>query len=275
MGDAQPAATQVPTDAAAPAGTSAPPQSPDLHAVVEVAHSAQSGQEAASTPPLATPEAPSRAIGPQSAHEATASTVHPEPGVAQSAAPADASTQQNAQQSGQQTAPQQAAASYASQSQSASSSEAVPTNPAATQWQAPLHELAQTAQAVIKIAVRSQASSARITLSPPQLGSIEIRLRYTSKGVSATMTAKSPTALGALTDAGSDLRTALKQQGIDLLSLDIRESTPEAPGSGSRRDDGGEHEQTTQTQVADAAGAEEAVQGSSRPVLGVAVDLFA
>lgn len=134
---------------------------------------------------------------------------------------------------------------------------------------------------MIRIAIRSRVTNARITLKPTQLGSIEINLRYTGKGVSATLTSKSQAALSALTEAGADLRSALKQQGITLLSLDIHDSATEASGAGPRQSDGDRLDKEARAQTGAAtgdgetAGSEDSVQASTRPTLGVAVDLFA
>jgi hypothetical protein len=85
-------------------------------------------------------------------------------------------------------------------------------------------------------------SAARITLSPPELGQVEIRLRYRGGGVRAELTAESVQAAQALGQASAELRRSLEEQGLTVLGLDIRHAGPEAredthggddrPGSG-------------------------------------------
>jgi flagellar hook-length control protein FliK len=93
-----------------------------------------------------------------------------------------------------------------------------------------LTELAEQADAVIRLAVRNGLGSARITLSPQELGQVEIHLRYRSAGVIAELTAESAAAFQSLNQAGAELRRSLEAQGIIVLGLDIRHAGPDGNG---------------------------------------------
>jgi flagellar hook-length control protein FliK len=84
-----------------------------------------------------------------------------------------------------------------------------------------LSELPRSAAAVLEVATAAKATRARIVLTPPQLGKVEIRLRYTSDGVSATFRADSPQAAQTLAGAASDLRRALETQGIPVARIEV------------------------------------------------------
>jgi flagellar hook-length control protein FliK len=124
-----------------------------------------------------------------------------------------------------------------------------------------IEHLPATARAVMQTSARTGISRARIELRPPELGHVEIRLRYSSDGVKATVTASSPAAAQALTSSAGDLKRALEAQGLTVLGLDVGHtgtddgrrpeggadgpfSQPSATGGG---DDGDADEQTVTT----------------------------
>jgi flagellar hook-length control protein FliK len=127
---------------------------------------------------------------------------------------------------------QQAAPTVAVQDQpSAKDVAATTASPAATP-QAPvrLAELAQAAQTAIKVTSQNGGASARITLHPNDLGSVDIHLRYGVDGVTATVRADSPQAAQILHDAAPDLKRALEGQGMSLLGFDVRDRSGQPAG---------------------------------------------
>jgi flagellar hook-length control protein FliK len=149
-----------------------------------------------------------------------------------------------------------AAAPAAAQPAAASAPASAPAAPAAT----PAHQLAETfspaetaathtrgvpldhAVETVRLAMRAGAergvTHARITLTPVDLGSIEIHLRHTSDGILARVVADNAGATQLLQQSGGDLRRALEQQGLSLLRLDIGASGEQAGQTGTRRDVG-------------------------------------
>jgi len=81
--------------------------------------------------------------------------------------------------------------------------------------------LPSTAAALVDVAVSARAARARIVLTPPELGTVEIRLRYGERGVSATFHADSSQAAQTLALAAGDLRRALEAQGIQVQQIDV------------------------------------------------------
>jgi flagellar hook-length control protein FliK len=84
-----------------------------------------------------------------------------------------------------------------------------------------LGELPHAAAAVLEVATQAKATRARIVLTPPELGKVEIRLRYGADGVSATFHADSAEAAQTLTGAAGDLRRSLETQGIQVVRIDV------------------------------------------------------
>jgi flagellar hook-length control protein FliK len=101
--------------------------------------------------------------------------------------------------------------------------------PESTQPPVRLHQLADATRATIRLAVREGRTDAHITLRPPELGQVRIRLRYGATGISATLTADSQQALSALSQALPELRRGLEQQGLTIQNLDL-----ELAGDGPR-----------------------------------------
>ncbi len=93
-----------------------------------------------------------------------------------------------------------------------------------------LHELPQSAQTLLEVATAAKATRARIVLTPPELGKVEIRLRYGSNGVSASFHADSPEAAQSLAGAAGDLRRALETQGIQVARIDLPTATATPSG---------------------------------------------
>lgn len=85
-----------------------------------------------------------------------------------------------------------------------------------------LEQLVDAARTVIRVAAREGRTIAKITLHPAELGSVEIRLRYDASGVAADVVTDSELAAHVLGQAAADLRRSLEQQGLEVLSLDIR-----------------------------------------------------
>jgi flagellar hook-length control protein FliK len=84
--------------------------------------------------------------------------------------------------------------------------------------------LADTAvqlQELADVAVSRGAAHARLALHPAELGGIEVRLRVTAEGLTASIAAERPEAVQALQQAGAELRRALEQRGVTVLSVDV------------------------------------------------------
>jgi flagellar hook-length control protein FliK len=77
-------------------------------------------------------------------------------------------------------------------------------------------------------------------LHPQELGSVVVKLRVTTDGLSATFTASNPDAVNQLQQAGEDLRRSLEAKGLTLASLDVRAQSQDARGrhAGERRHHG-------------------------------------
>jgi hypothetical protein len=114
----------------------------------------------------------------------------------------------------------------APQSQAASAQVAVtPSFSAPAHWgptaTSRLDHLPNVVLTIIQGSARTGAGRARIDLRPPELGHVEIRLRYSSDGVRASLTAASPEAVQALGACAGDLKRALEAQGLTVLGLDV------------------------------------------------------
>jgi flagellar hook-length control protein FliK len=97
----------------------------------------------------------------------------------------------------------------------------------------------QHAVETVKLALRAGAergvTHARITLTPVDLGSIDVHLRHTSDGLVARVVADSTGAAQLLQQSADDLRRTLEQQGVQLLRLDIGASGEQAGQAGAQR----------------------------------------
>jgi flagellar hook-length control protein FliK len=91
--------------------------------------------------------------------------------------------------------------------------------------------LAETIHGLVRIAARGDGATARITLSPPELGSVQIRLRVRGAAVIAELTAETMRGAQALGQAVAELRRSLEAQGLVVQGLDIRQTGPDAGGN--------------------------------------------
>ncbi len=107
--------------------------------------------------------------------------------------------------------------------------------PAAPYLTARLADLPQTVHAVMQVAVSGSASSARIVLSPPELGQVNIQLHYSADGVSASLVADHPDAAQALGQSTGELRRALEAQGFTVTTIDVSHTGADGQ-PGARRD---------------------------------------
>jgi flagellar hook-length control protein FliK len=143
----------------------------------------------------------------------------------------------------------------------------------------PLSRAAENVEHVLRLAANRGVTHARIALNPESLGSVDVHLRHTSDGLVATVVAHSPEAVQQLQQAAADLRRQLEGQGVNLLSLDIGQSSDEraAGGTGSAfADDQGERNSSPGA-AGDVAGADEETTVNSTLQLpnGVLVDVLA
>jgi flagellar hook-length control protein FliK len=123
-----------------------------------------------------------------------------------------------------------------------------------------LAELAKAAQTAISVTSQSGGTTARIVLHPAELGSVQIHLRYSSDGVTATIRADSPQAAQVLHEAAPDLRRALEGQGLSLLDLDVHDQSGGSPADRDPGSTGGN------------AGSAPDVPEDSETLTGVALD---
>jgi flagellar hook-length control protein FliK len=121
------------------------------------------------------------------------------------------------------------------------------------------------------MAARDGAGSARITLHPAELGSVEIRIRYQASGVSAELTAESQQAAQALQQSVGELRRALESQGLTVLDLDVRSAADDTQPRWKR--DGSEGEERSQGGFAD--GSAEVVLDPLHVLVGTHVNVLA
>ena len=128
---------------------------------------------------------------------------------------------------------------------------------------------------MIRVAARDGQGTAHIQLSPPELGRVEIHLRYHAGGVSATLTAQSPDAAQTLIQAGNDLRRSLEAQGLLVHSFDVRQSGTE--GRRDERPDLGPGSRSARSGdlTVDASDELDAADPAAAPRLGSQVDVLA
>ena len=82
------------------------------------------------------------------------------------------------------------------------------------------------------MAVREGRTTARITLTPGELGQIDIRLRQGPEGISAVLVAQTTDAARAMAEAAGDLRRSLEAQGVTVLDVQVRDG---GHGAGAER----------------------------------------
>jgi flagellar hook-length control protein FliK len=137
-----------------------------------------------------------------------------------------------------------------------------------------LSDLAQAARTAIRITSENGGASARITLHPEDLGSVEIHLRYSSEGISATIRADNPQAAQTLQQAAPDLRRSLEGQGLALLDFDVRDPSGQSAGGdvpGRRNDSGGAPDDATEAEEVAAA----RLEPVRLPIPGSHIDVLA
>jgi len=99
-----------------------------------------------------------------------------------------------------------------------------------------LEHAVETVRLALRAAADRGVTHARISLTPRELGSIEVHLRQTADGLVARVVAEHAAAAQLLQNAGADLRRQLESQGLTLLRLDIGASGEQ--GGGARANGG-------------------------------------
>jgi flagellar hook-length control protein FliK len=84
-----------------------------------------------------------------------------------------------------------------------------------------LAETALQLRELAEVAASRGAAHARLQLHPAELGGVEVRLRVTADGLTAAIHADRPEAVQALQQASAELRRALEQRGLNVLSVDV------------------------------------------------------
>jgi flagellar hook-length control protein FliK len=108
-------------------------------------------------------------------------------------------------------------------------------NPAATPApRLPVHP--DQARALLQIANHRGVAQARLSLHPAELGGVEVRLRVTTHGLVASITADRPDSAQVLQQAGADLKRALEAQGIEVAGIDIGVAGDDARQRAHQRD---------------------------------------
>jgi flagellar hook-length control protein FliK len=98
-----------------------------------------------------------------------------------------------------------------------------------------LEHAVETVRLALRAAADRGVTHARISLTPRELGGIEVHLRQTADGLVARVVAEHATAAQLLQHAGGDLRRSLEAQGLNLLRLDIGASGEQGGRTGDRR----------------------------------------
>jgi flagellar hook-length control protein FliK len=91
-----------------------------------------------------------------------------------------------------------------------------------------LDHAVETVRLALRHGAERGVTHARISLTPRELGSIEVHLRQTADGLVARVVAEHGAAAQQLQQAGAELRRSLEQQGVNVLQLDIGASGEEA-----------------------------------------------
>jgi flagellar hook-length control protein FliK len=92
------------------------------------------------------------------------------------------------------------------------------------------------ARALLHIANHRGQAQARLTLHPAELGGVEVRLRVTTHGLLASITADRPESAQVLQQAGADLKRALEAQGVEVAGLDFGVAGDQARQRADQRD---------------------------------------
>jgi len=102
-----------------------------------------------------------------------------------------------------------------------------------------LEHAVETVRLALRHGAERGVTHARISLTPRELGSIEVHLRQTADGLVARVVAEHGAAAQQLQQAGAELRRSLEQQGVTVLQLDIGASGDEASRRGAAFDAAG------------------------------------
>src|SRR4051794_24894666 len=144
----------------------------------------------------------------------------------------------------------------------------------------PLARAAETVEHILRLSSGRGVTHARIALTPESLGSIDVHLRHTSDGLVARLVAHAPEAVQQLQQAAADLRQQLEGQGVNLLSLDIGQSTPDdgsaaSAGAGFGEDGRGDSRGQADGDAAAGDDADITVNSTLQLPDGVLVDVLA
>jgi hypothetical protein len=110
------------------------------------------------------------------------------------------------------------------------------TPPAATHHTPRLAIAVEHVHALLRIASHRGQAHAHLALKPAELGGVEVRLRVTTHGLVASITAERPESAQVLQQAGADLRRAFEAAGVDVASLDIGFAGEDAGNRAHERD---------------------------------------
>ena len=123
----------------------------------------------------------------------------------------------------------------------ASTTPATPAAPATPAQATPNSSTAYAVEqlrATVQLAASRGAAHARIQLRPAELGGLMIRMKATSEGMTASITAERPEAAAALDRAAADLKRSLEDRGVTLISLEVSVSADAGGGAAAdRRED--------------------------------------
>jgi len=93
-----------------------------------------------------------------------------------------------------------------------------------------LEHAVETVRLALRHGAERGVTHARISLTPRELGTVEVHLRQTADGLVARVVAEHAGAVQQLQQAGAELRRSLESQGLTLLRLDIGASGEETAG---------------------------------------------
>jgi len=93
-----------------------------------------------------------------------------------------------------------------------------------------LEHAVETVRLALRHGAERGVTHARISLTPRELGTVEVHLRQTAEGLVARVVAEHAGAVQQLQQAGAELRRSLESQGLTLLRLDIGASGDETAG---------------------------------------------
>jgi flagellar hook-length control protein FliK len=88
---------------------------------------------------------------------------------------------------------------------------------------------------LLQLANSRGAAHARMVLHPAELGGVEVRLRQSSAGLQATVTADHADALAALQRGGADLKRDLEARGVTVASLEFGLAPQQDGGESARQ----------------------------------------